>query len=76
MSLSRSTPSVHMRAFMTWAAVYPTITVVMILMRPLLGGLPLPVQTLVLTAIVVPVAAYWLLPLLMRLNARLAGGSR
>ncbi|MFC4606539.1 hypothetical protein [Streptomyces maoxianensis] len=76
MSSSRSTPSVHRRALLTWAAVYPTITVAMVVMRSWIAGLPLPVQTLVLTAVVVPVAAYGLLPLLMRLNARLSGGSQ
>ncbi len=74
MSSSHSTPfvpSVHVRALLTWLAVYPTITLVMVALRPLVSPLPLAVQTLVLTAIVVPVAAYGLLPLLTRIAAAL-----
>ena len=59
-------PSTHLRALATWAAVYPLITVVLALTRPVLGNAPLPVQTLVLTAVVVPVAVYGAVPLLLR----------
>ena len=62
-----SGPSTHLRAVATWLAVYPLITVVLALTRPLLGDAPLPVQTLVLTAVVVPVAVYGATPLLLRL---------
>jgi antibiotic biosynthesis monooxygenase (ABM) superfamily enzyme len=48
-------------------AVYPLITGVLALTRPVLGGAPLPVQTLVLTAVVVPVAVYAAVPMLLRL---------
>ncbi|WP_093801086.1 hypothetical protein [Streptomyces sp. Wb2n-11] len=79
MSSPRSTPfapSVHVRALLTWLAVYPTITLVMVALRPWVSPLPLAVQTLVLTAIVVPVAAYGLLPPLMRMAAALSRRDR
>ena len=63
-------PGTHLRALATWLAVYPLITVVLALTRPLLGSAPLPVQTLVLTAVVVPVAVYGAVPLLLRLLTR------
>jgi antibiotic biosynthesis monooxygenase (ABM) superfamily enzyme len=63
---------VHRRAFLTWVAVYPTITVALLLLRPVIGGLPVAVQTLVLTAVVVPPVIYYVLPALLRLDARLA----
>lgn len=63
-------PSVHRRALITWLAVYPTITLALGLLGPAIGRLPLLLRTLILTAVVVPVVAYALIPLLLRLNAR------
>ncbi|GIG21703.1 hypothetical protein Cch01nite_24270 [Cellulomonas chitinilytica] len=65
-------PSVHRRALLTWVAVYPTITVALLLLRPLIHGLPVVLQTLVLTAVVVPPVVYVVIPALARLDARLA----
>lgn len=65
-------PSVHRRALITWLAVYPTITLVFALIGPATASLPLALRTLVLTAIVVPIAAYVLVPTLLRANAALA----
>jgi len=65
-------PSAHRRALLTWVAVYPTITVALLLLHPLIGGLPVAVQTLVLTAVVVPPVVYLVIPALVRLDARLA----
>jgi antibiotic biosynthesis monooxygenase (ABM) superfamily enzyme len=62
-------PSVHRRALITWLAVYPTITLVLGLLGPATAHLPLPLRTLILTAFVVPTAAYGLVPLLTRANA-------
>ncbi|MBO9553670.1 hypothetical protein [Cellulomonas sp.] len=69
---ARRALSVHRRALLTWVAVYPTITVALLLLHPLIGGLPVAVQTLVLTAVVVPPVVYVLLPALLRADARLA----
>ncbi|MFJ8311116.1 MULTISPECIES: hypothetical protein [unclassified Streptomyces] len=65
-------PSTHRRALITWLAIYPTVTVVLALIGPATAQLPLLVRTLILTAIVVPVAAYLLIPALMKANAALA----
>ncbi|MEV7616820.1 hypothetical protein [Streptomyces sp. NPDC089799] len=64
-------PSVHRRAFITWLAVYPTITLALLLLGPHMESLPLAVRTLVLTVVVVPVVAYGLIPALMKANAAL-----
>ncbi|MEU8774242.1 hypothetical protein [Streptomyces sp. NPDC048606] len=69
-------PSIHRRALITWLAVYPTITLALALLRPLLGDVPLPVQTLVLTVIAIPVVVYLVVPALMKVNAALAARSR
>lgn len=58
--------SSHVRAFITWVAVYPTITIALMALQPWIGGLAVPLQTLVLTVLVVPLAAYGLIPPLMR----------
>ncbi|WP_129841605.1 hypothetical protein [Streptomyces sp. RFCAC02] len=73
MSTPAAAPSAHRRALITWLAVYPTITLTLGALGPSTAGLPLPVRTLILTAIVVPLAAYVLIPALMRANAALAG---
>ncbi|MCX5195483.1 hypothetical protein OOK31_16490 [Streptomyces sp. NBC_00249] len=69
-------PSVHRRALITWLAVYPTITVALALLRPVMQGVPLPVQTLVLTAIAIPLVVYLLVPALLKANAALSARSR
>ncbi|MFB7905806.1 hypothetical protein ACFC1T_05220 [Kitasatospora sp. NPDC056076] len=67
-----SVPSVHRRAVLTWLAVYPTITTAFLLLGPHLGSLPVPLRTLVMTALVVPVVVYALMPLLLKAETRLA----
>ncbi|PNE40152.1 MULTISPECIES: hypothetical protein [Streptomyces] len=69
---SAAAPSIHRRALITWLAVYPTITLVLGLLGPITAHLPLLLRTLILTAIVVPIAAYALVPALMKANAALA----
>lgn len=75
-STTTTPPSVHRRALITWLAIYPTITAVLALVGGATAGLPLPVRTLILTAIVVPAAVYVLVPALVKANAALAGRSR
>lgn len=65
-------PSAHRRALITWLAVYPVITLVLGLLGPRIATLPLLLRTLILTGIVVPVAAYVLVPALTKAHARLA----
>ncbi|WP_063774114.1 hypothetical protein [Streptacidiphilus rugosus] len=64
-------PSVHRRALITWLAVYPTITTAFFVLGPHTAHLPIPLRTLILTAVVVPVVVYLLVPLLLKGNARL-----
>ncbi|MFG2874728.1 hypothetical protein ACGFYU_06910 [Streptomyces sp. NPDC048337] len=69
---AQAVPSIHRRALITWVAVYPTITIVLALLRPVLKDVPLVLQTLVLTAIAIPIVVYVLVPALMKANASLA----
>ncbi|MFD7818606.1 hypothetical protein ACFV6E_37740 [Streptomyces sp. NPDC059785] len=71
-SFSPPAPSLHLRVLATWVAVYPTITIALAVLRTRIGSLPLAAQTLVLTAVVVPIATYGIIPLLLRLVAALS----
>ncbi|TDD65529.1 hypothetical protein E1262_24780 [Jiangella aurantiaca] len=72
MQLENRPPSAHRRALIIWLAIYPLVTLGQLLLRPLIGDLPIPVSTLVLTLLVVPVAVYLVVPALTRANVRLS----
>ncbi|ALV40963.1 hypothetical protein AU252_07160 [Pseudarthrobacter sulfonivorans] len=71
-------PSIHVRAVITWLAIFPLVTVGMMVVAPLTEGWHLVLRALVLTLVVVPVAVYVVLPrlfagygaLLRRRNSR------
>jgi antibiotic biosynthesis monooxygenase (ABM) superfamily enzyme len=74
-----ATPSIHLRAAFTWAAVYAMIMLTQLLLGSSLGPLPMPLRTLALTGIVVPTVVYVLMPAIMRAHGALrrrAGGRR
>jgi len=52
----------HKRAFLIWLAIYPLITVLLILMGDFLAKYPVAIRTFVLTAIAVPIVFYIILP--------------
>ena len=54
-------------AVMVWLAIYPTITLVTFLIGDYIKQLPLPLKTLLLTGILVPLMVFILLPLLRNL---------
>lgn len=61
-------PSRYKLAIVTWAAAYPTITFLLAAFKPLgLMALPLPLRTLLLTAILVPTMAFVLVPGISRI---------
>ena len=56
----------HRVALLVWAVTYPLITAVLLLVLPILAGrVPIPVLTLVVTLIAVPVQSLLILPRLM-----------
>lgn len=64
-------------AVVTWLAAYPTITGILATFKLVgLTGAPLPVRTLVLTLIAVPLMVFVLTPTLMRLSRLLRGSQR
>lgn len=46
----------------TWLAAYPTITLLVALLRPITKGWPLPLQTLLLASLMVPLMVLWVRP--------------
>jgi antibiotic biosynthesis monooxygenase (ABM) superfamily enzyme len=56
-------------AVIIWLAIYPALTITLVLLSPLLAPLPLVLRTLVLTALLVPIMVYVLLPAMQRLFA-------
>lgn len=47
---------------MIWVVIYPTINIIMLLLGDRLNTLALPLRTLILTVILVPLMVYVLLP--------------
>jgi antibiotic biosynthesis monooxygenase (ABM) superfamily enzyme len=64
-------PSVHVRVFITWLAVFPLVAVGLTIMSPLTTGWPPALRAFVLTLIVVPLTAYVGVPRLLALHHRL-----
>lgn len=58
-------PSVHMRALITWLAIFPLVSVGMLLLGPIMEPWHPVLRALVLTAFVVPTAVYFVVPRLM-----------
>ena len=57
-------------AILVWIAIYPTITLILALFGDPLKSLPLPLRTLVITAIVVPLMVLLIMPMLQKLFSR------
>jgi antibiotic biosynthesis monooxygenase (ABM) superfamily enzyme len=64
-------PTKHQLALMIWVAVFPTLTVLNLLLGDLLAEVPGVLRTLILATVAVPIVIYGLMPLLHRLRARI-----
>ncbi|SDR90001.1 hypothetical protein [Microterricola viridarii] len=73
-------PSVHARALITWLAIFPLVTLGFYVLEPFAGGWNPVLRAFVLSIVVVPLAAYLVVPQLLRgylsLRGRWAGGPR
>ncbi|UOE42784.1 hypothetical protein [Agromyces larvae] len=59
-------PSVHVRAIATWLAIFPMVSIGMLALAPVSGSWHPVLRALVLTAVVVPLAVYLVVPQLLR----------
>ncbi|KJL45364.1 MULTISPECIES: hypothetical protein [Microbacterium] len=64
-------PSVHVRAVITWLAIFPLVSVGMLLLGPVSESWHPILRALVLTAVVVPLAVYVVVPRLLGVYASL-----
>jgi uncharacterized protein len=62
-------PSRYKTALLTWAAAFPLLTALNVLLHPLLAALPLPGRTFLLTGLLISLLTYVILPRLTRLCA-------
>lgn len=68
-------PNKHQLALMIWLAVFPTLTILNLMLGDWLRTLSPVLRTFVLTTIAVPIVIYGLMPRLYRLRARLVARS-
>jgi antibiotic biosynthesis monooxygenase (ABM) superfamily enzyme len=59
-------PRRYKQAVLTWLGVYPILTVTLALLGPIMRGWPLPLQTLLVTLLLVPLLTFAIFPLLNR----------
>jgi antibiotic biosynthesis monooxygenase (ABM) superfamily enzyme len=59
-------PPRYRMAVIVWLAIYPTITLLLELGGPVINDWPLPLRTLALTGVAVPLMVFVLLPTLQR----------
>ena len=64
--LSTSMPPKYKVALVTWAGVYPVITAILALVGPATTSWPLPLRTLLLSGLMVPVLTWVVIPALTR----------
>jgi uncharacterized protein len=55
-------PTRYKMAIVTWAAIYPLITLIVIASQPLVGGLPIPVRLATTTLVTVPLMTWVVMP--------------
>lgn len=65
---------VIVRTVLVWLIVWPLVTGMLILLNLLTSDLTLPLQTLVLTAILIPLISLWLAPKMQRFTTHLMKG--
>ncbi len=64
-------PSVHVRAVITWIAIFPLVTLGFFAIAPFASDWNPVLRAFVLSIVVVPVAVYLVVPQLMRAYGRL-----
>ena len=64
-------PSTHQLALMIWIAVFPTLTVLNLLVGPVLTEINVVLRTLILVTVAVPIVIYGLMPQLHKVRRAL-----
>jgi antibiotic biosynthesis monooxygenase (ABM) superfamily enzyme len=69
-------PSVHVRAVITWIAIFPLVTIGFFAIAPFAGDWNPVLRAFVLTLVVVPAAVYVVVPQLMRVYGKIRASRR
>lgn len=69
-------PSIHVRAVITWIAIFPLVTLGFFAIEPFAADWNPVLRALVLSLVVVPVAVYLVVPRLMRIYGRIQTARR
>ena len=64
-------PSIHVRAFITWLAIFPLVSLGFLTIVPAMGDAHPLLKVFVLTLVVVPLAVYLVVPSLMKIYGKL-----
>ena len=64
-------PSIHVRAFITWLAIFPLVSLGFLTIVPAMGSAHPLLKVFVLTLVVVPLAVYLVVPALMKVYGRI-----
>jgi antibiotic biosynthesis monooxygenase (ABM) superfamily enzyme len=66
----RTAPSIHVRAAITWVAIFPLVAIGITAMAPFTVGWDPVLRAFVLTLVVVPLAVYVVVPWLVKIYDR------
>ena len=69
-------PSVHVRALITWIAIFPLVTLGFFAIAPFAEDWNPILRAFVLSLVVVPIAVYLVVPQLMRMYGRIRAARR
>lgn len=69
-------PSVHVRAVLTWIAIFPLVALGMVLIAPVSVDWHPVLRAFVMTLFIVPLAVYVIMPRLIKLYVRAASRRR
>ncbi|PPF36671.1 hypothetical protein [Pseudoclavibacter sp. AY1H1] len=64
-------PSIHVRAVLTWLAIFPLVAITSMLAEPLVGSWHPIARACVVTLVVVPLAVYLVVPSFVKLYGRI-----
>ncbi|MGW9183751.1 hypothetical protein [Agromyces sp. NPDC055661] len=59
-------PNIHVSALIVWLTIFPLVAIVGTVLAPVIAEWHPVLRALVVTLIVVPIAAYWLMPQMFR----------
>lgn len=72
----RRAPSIHVRAALTWLAIFPLVSLGLVLLGAFADGWHPVLRALVLTLVIIPLAVYVIVPRLLAVYVRVSDRQR